>query len=276
MRIQVKGEERNLRGLKNEEYELARKLAQKTGEIPIDECPTCGGKKKSIPNSGGVKDFASNSYKDKDGNVVSCDCQTQMALRSRYLLANIGTQYQRLDWDEFDRPKEKAKIDDYVEHWEDHLHHGYGLEIGGGLGIGKTFAATYIAKEMIKHNQTVYFIPFTDMIFVYEKDDDTLEDKFRDATFLVIDEVSVPKTGRQFDLSAERFESMIRHRTNYDLPTIITTNESVDKLESSFPRVYSLLSAKQVRVDFSGTDVRESKGNETAKDVLEGIRRPIT
>jgi DNA replication protein DnaC len=275
MRVRVKGKEWNLKGLKDDEYKLARKLALKSGNKPLDQCPTCGGKSEEIPNSGGVTDFVSRTYKDKHGNEVQCDCQSQIALRARYLLANIGNQYQKLDWDDF-TGEEKPMIDNYVENWEDYLHHGFGMELGGSVGIGKTFSATHIAKEMIKRNQSVYFIPFKDMVFAYEKEDEDFEEKFRDSTFLVIDEVTVPKQAKAYDLYSEKFEAMIRHRTNYDLPTIITTNVKADKLDAAYPRVYSLLSAKQVRVDFKGTDVREAKGNENFDYVFDGVRRPIT
>lgn len=74
MRVRVKGKEWNLKGLKDDEYKLARKLALKSGKEPLDQCPTCGGRSEEIPNSGGVKQFVSRSYKDKRGNEIQCDC----------------------------------------------------------------------------------------------------------------------------------------------------------------------------------------------------------
>jgi DNA replication protein DnaC len=278
MKVKVKGKSWKLKGLSDAEYERAKRLAAKTG-TPIDQCPTCKGKREAIPGSGGVTEFQSGSYKNRDGEVIECDCASQMALRSRYLLANIGSQYQKLDWKDFSpkSPEIKQAVDDYVENWESFLHHGFGIELGGqDLGVGKTFSATYIGKEMIKRNQTVYFIPFTDLVFAYQSEDSDLEDKFRSVTFLVIDEVTLPKTAKQHEVFADKFEAMIRHRTNYDLPTIITTNVSAEKLDGAYPRVYSLLAAKQIRVEFEGEDAREKKGLENSEMIMNDMRRPIT
>lgn len=278
MKVTAKGKTWNLKGLSDSEYERAKRLAAKTG-TPIDQCYTCGGKRSAIPGSGGVTEFQSGTYKDRSGKTVQCDCASQMALRSRYLLANIGSQYQKLDWEDFkpEKPEIKQAIDDYVDNWEEFLHHGFGMELGGQMGVGKTFSATYIGKEMIKRNQSVYFIPFIDLIFAYQDEDGSLEDKFRNTTFLIMDEVTLPKTAKQQEVFADKFEAMIRHRTNYDLPTIITTNVSAEKLDGAYPRVYSLLAAKQIRVEFEGGDARrEKKRAENGGMIVEHMRRPIT
>lgn len=200
-----------------------------------------------------------------------------MALRKRYLLANIGDQYMRLDWDTFEPLSDKEFVDEYVEGWEDFLHHGYGVEFGGPLGVGKTFAATHIGKEMIKRNQSVFFVRFIDMVFSFEKDDDDLERRMRESTFLIIDEILPPNTSKEAAVFASHFEAMIRYRTDFDLPTIITTNLTVDELEKAYPRVYSLLAAKQVRKEFTGDDVRRSKmSQENLNMILNKEKRPIT
>jgi DNA replication protein DnaC len=150
------------------------------------------------------------------------------------------------------------------------------MELGGPLGVGKTFAAIHIGKEMIKRNQSVYFIGFLDLVSAFNSDDDELEEKLRDSTFLIIDELIVGFTDRQSSLFANRFEALIRHRSNYDLPTIITTNLSEEELTESYPRVYSLLSAKQVRIEFDGKDARPKKGSESGGMVIRGQKHPIT
>lgn len=269
----VKGETWNLKGISDKEYNRARSLTEES----LEKCPTCGGHREEIPDSGGVKEFRSRTYKNIEGETVECDCQSQKALRIRYLLANIGDQYQTLDWDKYPDGEVKTAVNDYIENWENCAHHGFGMEFGGeSLGVGKTWSATQIGKEMIKRGQSVYFIPFNDLVFSYESDDDSLEERFRSSTFLIIDEVKIPKTARQADLFAERFEAMIRHRTNYNKPTIITTNISEEKLDGAYPRVYSLLAAKQIRVEYKGTDAREKKGKENAYMVMNGMRSPIT
>jgi DNA replication protein DnaC len=211
------------------------------------------------------------------GEEIVCDCKTQMALRARYLIANIGEQYMRLDWDTFEPEGVKRDIDNYIENRENFLHLGIGLEFGGPLGVGKTFAATYIGREMVKRNQSVYFTRFKDMAFSFEEKDGDVDELCRDSTYLIIDELQVSHSSAQASVFSDRFEAMIRHRTDFDLPTIITTNVSEEALEEAYPRVYSLLAAKQLRLEFEGDDVRKSKMNkENLEMAMNGEKRPIT
>ena len=41
------------------------------------------------------------------------------------------------------------------------------------FGVGKTFAATYVGKELIKRGERVHFVPFHEMVRVYEYEGET-------------------------------------------------------------------------------------------------------
>jgi DNA replication protein DnaC len=266
-----------LRRLSDTEYSEVEAKASMSG-IGLSTCPTCKSKFEEVEP--GVKvwpDVCTYKYK---GEEFDCDCKTQMALRRHYLLAGIPDQYMRLDWNDFIGSQDIVDaVNSYVVNWENLKDNGLGLEFGGkGLGIGKTFAATHIGKEMIKRGQRVLFMPFVEMISAFNKPNaDELENRLRETTFLVLDEILPPVSERQADLFSTRYEAIIRHRTNYNLPTIITTNLTEDELYDKYARTYSLLAAKQIRIDMGGEDARVSRiGNENFEMALNGEVRPLT
>jgi DNA replication protein DnaC len=208
-----------------------------------------------------------------------CDCETQIALRKHYLLANIGDQYQRLDWADYDGPESvRETVRLYLEGWKTAQVNGMGITFEGTQGSGKTFAATYIAKELIKQGVKAYFIPFIEVISAYKRQNaEEYEQKLKTAPLLVLDELIPPEPGPQAALFARRYEELIRHRTNFNLPTIVTTNLSEQELEKLYPRTYSLLAAKQIPVKVENDDARRGKiAKENLELLVNDERRPIT
>lgn len=278
MQVTLNGQTLRLRRLSDPEYNRAERLARMSG-VSLDVCPTCGAKEEEIPGSRGIMHFQNGLYKYR-GEEWFCDCQAQMALRTRYLLANIGEQYMRLNWADYEGPDEvKAYVAQYLDNWKDFKAHGMGMEFGGkGLGVGKTFGATHIGKEMVKQGQKVFFIPFVEMVSAFEDDNaNEIEDRIRNTTYVILDELLPPWSERQHQFYAMKLEAMIRHRTNHNLPTILTTNLTQDELHEYYPRTYSLLAAKQLRIDMSGADARIGKiAEENLELAANGEIRPIT
>lgn len=276
MQITLKSKTYKLKNLTDQEYDLATKLAK--SKLPLDQCPTCGSKMEAIPGSGGVKQRINGIYKYL-GKEYDCECDAQIALRSRYLVANIGEQYQRLDWNEWSGcPDTKIAVDLYLSEWEQFFRQGMGLEFySSALGTGKTFAATHIGKELIKQGQSVYFIPFIEMVAAFDRQDsDYIANRVRESGFVILDEVIPPISEAQKSFFATQLEALIRHRTNNNLPTIMTTNMDQETLNAAYPRTYSLLSAKQMRQEVAGTDRRESIGIKEMEIIANGETRPIT
>lgn len=258
--------------LADDEYEQAERLAKQSC-VPLSTCPTCLTKQ---PEHGMI--FEQPTYRFR-GEERPCDCATQIALRARFLIANIGDQYMRLDWKDYDRSDEvRASVAAYLGNWQSFKQHGMGLEFGGkGLGVGKTFGATHVGKELIKHGQRVFFVPFAEMVSAFEKQDgEELERRMRETTYLILDELLPPTSDRQHSFYSTRLEALIRHRTNHNLPTIITTNMGELALHDRYPRTYSLLAAKQVRIDMSGVDARKGRiANENMELAINQEVRPI-
>lgn len=253
----------NLRHLSDSEFEEAEKLAKASG-TPLSRCPTCD-------------DTGKYRFRGKEHE---CDCTTQVALRKHYLLAGIGEQYQRLHWSDYEGPKEaKDTVEVYLDKWPSFKKNGMGVEFSGKeLGVGKTFAATHLGKELIKRGERVFFIPYMELLNAHQrKNSDDFMQNLKDVTILILDEVIAPITEAQRGFFTIRIEELIRHRTNNNLPVIMTTNLLEEDLFHHYPRSYSLLEAKQVRIKMEGKDARMGKiGMENIELAMANEVRPIT
>jgi len=273
-----------VRRLTNAEFDQAQELARMSG-IPLDMCPTCGSRpeKVEMEMADGVSSAEGRIYGTYRhmGEDHPCDCEMQMQLRKLYLLAGIGDQYMRLDWNDYRNEEVKTSVALYLDKWSAMRRNGMGIEFGGeALGVGKTFAATYVAKELIKKGVNVMFIPFLEFIKTVKLEDDEQKrkyDRMRKVTVLVVDELRPPISDAQAWFFGEGFEELVRHRTNFNLPIITTTNMTEDELRGHYPRIYSLMAPKQIRLNLSGQDARMSWiADQNIELVLNDEVRPIT
>jgi DNA replication protein DnaC len=201
-------------------------------------------------------------------------------LRKHYLLANIPDQYMRLDWDRDFAGDSNATdaVTLYLTKWPQFKLNGMGVEFAStGLGVGKTFAATHIGKELVKKREDVFFLPFNQMLHAMRYEDKDILTRLDEVNVLILDEIQ-PAPNEQLRLiMADRFESIVRNRTNYNGVTIMTTNMTESEVETHYPRVYSLLRAKQLRVEMSGADARRSIiAEQNLELILNNETRPIS
>lgn len=198
-----------------------------------------------------------------------------------YCLANIPLEYQVLDWHAYPHDEHRERIEKYIANFETARMSGFGWEImGKRLGVGKTMTAAHIAKALALGGYSVWFIQFMEMKSLYELEDATRRDwikaKLTDAEFLVIDDILKPRSDKMRSFFEDQLEEVIRHRTSRNLPTATTTNMNEEELQAVFPRIHSLLSAKQFRVELEGTDYRVEHGLENEEMILSGEVRPLT
>lgn len=240
--------------LSNAEFDLANSRISASGENPL-QCPTC----KSMPDSedDGLRIHGIYRYQGKDNE---CDCETQIALRRHYALANIPKQYMTLDWATYDGDQYvKDEVANYIEKFIYYKDNGLGIEFySPEFGVGKTFAAIHIGKELVKQGYSVYFLAFPDLVnrlSTPETAQDTQE-FLEKAHVIIIDDITPGISEKQRDLFASKLELVVRHRTNWNMPTVITTNLLHEDLLFFYPRIYSLLSAKHQQVKMPGKDRR--------------------
>ena len=261
----------------NRQFEEVERLI-KASPTRTNECPTCGAKANEV--APGVTEWGNSTYHYL-GKDHPCDCEEQEALFRHYLLAHIPQEYMKLgaeDW--FGDPDALETALTYLKNWSNIRKHGMGLGFYSKTqGTGKTFLACYLARELVKRGESVYYVSFRDIVGTYElpyearKDE---EDRLRNCTVLILDDIAPPTSNAQHILFAAKFEELIRYRSNYNKVTILTTNLTPEELDEIYPRTYSLLAAKEKSVQINGEDARrEYLNNLNTELVINEENRPI-
>lgn len=244
------------------------------------KCPTCGSKPEEI--APGIYDWGMGSYK-MEGESIECDCRQQIDLYLHYLLANIPEEYMRLTEEDYFGDWEAWKdTTEFIEKWECYKTRGLGIGLHSKVqGTGKTFLATRVARALVQRGESVYYTDFRDIVGLWSLPYDIRSEKekrLNDSTLLVLDEIAKPVSGAQQDHFGSHLESLIRHRTNYGMATIMTTNLEPDELDEFYPRTFSLLEAKQKHITIKKTTDARREGIWDINTYLaeNGERRPIT
>lgn len=246
--------------MSNQEFDEVTHLA-KQKHLDLKSCPTCKSREEEL--APGICVWPENpTYRYMDAEHA-CDCLLQDTLRRHYLLAHIPVHYWRLgESDYFGDPLAWEAMQAYLAAWEAYRDSGIGIEFfSPEMGTGKTFLATYIARQLVHRGEPVYFTRFRDIMGMYDKPYEIRkaeEERLWYTRVLVLDEVGPPLSEAQGSYFAAEFEGLIRARIDDDRVTIMTTNLQPEMLDRYYPRTYSLLAAKQKRHEINFNDVRRS------------------
>lgn len=220
-----------------------------------------------------------------DGETRECpdDDYGHVALRlfKLYCLGNVPLEYQQLNWDDYPHDDVRDEVAKYLNGFETIRLSGLGWEImGKKRGVAKTWTATHLLKVILLMGYSGWFVSFMDLKNLYEMEDherrDFLTSKLMNVEMLVIDDIIEPRSDKMRAFFEDQLETVIRHRTTRNLVTVTTTNMVEDDLEELFPRVYSLMSAKQLRKELDGKDHRPVAWRENQELMLNGEVRPLT
>jgi len=113
---------------------------------------------------------------------------------------------------------------------------GLGLLFTGPVGSGKTFLAAAITNGLIEQGIQVLFLVVPDLLdelrATYDKRSETMEidllDTARSVPVLVLDDLGAHN---YTEWTRNRLYSIINYRLNEELPTIVTTNLTLQELE---------------------------------------------
>jgi len=253
-----------LRYLDDDEAERLYAAHPELGHSPVDYCPTC---------------HKTGSYHFK-GEDHPCDCERQLQLHKHYLAAGIGMPYQRLNWTDLESEEVAKAVEEYVENTE-FLKRGVGLFLTGGLGTGKTLAATLCLKKFIRDGFTCFATTFSEMVELYtagwhsDEERTYFHRKVVESQVLLLDDVG-RELKRKNRLSETTFDSVLRTRVQHGRSTIITTNLSMNELERGYGgAVMSLLSERSIGIEAQGSDYRKRAKERERTEILCGERRPI-
>lgn len=249
---------------------------------PVDnpgECVTCNGAKV-------FRWLTFPPYRD-EGEPVEfvCPCPDQWTMHTFFSHANIGSRYQRLSW----RDALAVDLDAKTAVW-DYLEDGVArVRAGAGFiftsptgGTGKTLLATLLLKGLIGRGFDGYFTTFSEMIDTYtggwysQETKKVFHRRILNARVLVLDDVGKEWKGKNLELTEATFDTVIRHRVNCGLPTIVTTNLSVDELGRGYGgSVLSLLSEVCTEIRMTGESFRSEANARLLRETSMGLTRPI-
>jgi len=201
-----------------------------------------------------------------------CSCMEQRAVTLRRQAAGLSPALQRQtfaqfelkyyepDFSEMARRTLRAAREFVRECLEGRSRRG--LLFTGPVGSGKTFLASAIANALLEKGHDVLVVVVPDLLEAIrnsfsggEETSAEIEGRARTAAVLILDDLGAHN---YTDWTRNTLYSLLNYRVNYELPTVVTTNLSLEQLEQYLGerttsrlmqhcRVYRLLVKQDIR-----------------------------
>ena len=239
----------------------------------VENCVTCKGR----------KEFR---WYDAEGQIAlyDCPCAEQYVL-SRYLWhCGITIRYQRMAWRDLTRlhPDAAREVSEYLGMLEGAVDAGIGIIFTGPPGTGKTLLSHLVVKDVIARGFDAYATTFSQMIDFFAEGWSSKEQsqwfkaRLRDTRILLIDDLGREKNKGIGTVGENMLETVIRHRVACQLPTIITSNENRDTIDSLYGlNTASLLKECSTIIEVLGTDSRSAAYDDKLAEQRLNITRPV-
>lgn len=211
-----------------------------------------------------------------DGEVARpCSCMKQKKLENRFRHARIARSLMQCRFEEFninyyDAPVHRenaqralAAAEAFVESVLTNPY-GLGLLFTGPVGSGKTFLAAAIANALTEKDREVLFLVVPDLLDelrgTYDGRGETTEldllDTARSIPVLILDDLGAHN---YTEWVRNRIYTIVNYRLNEQLPTVITTNLSLQEMEEylgerttsrlvQMSRIFRLTCAQDIRL----------------------------
>jgi DNA replication protein DnaC len=118
------------------------------------------------------------------------------------------------------------------------------LVLQGDNGCGKTHLAAAVANQHLRDGGSVFFAVVPELLDhlrrAYaprrEAESDDLFDHVREADLVILDELGPHSTS---PWAREKLDQVVGYRTAAGLPTVVTTDQSLDAIQEAHPRIFA-------------------------------------
>ena len=221
-------------------------------ERALSSCKACRGTGNVIVPSDDPLDY----------QVQPCECKATVQKQAKLIWANIPTEFWRsesegLEWN----TGHYAIVKSYANRLDQARRTGDGLLMVGENGVGKTFSACHIITRALSQGYTAGYLTSHEFT-VYRRswDDKALLawlDEMTGADFLVLDEVGKEHRAKGSDWVAAEFDTLLRRRRGYLLPTIIISNLTVLQFKERYGEsLWSIMKDRMKVLQYAPGDFR--------------------
>ncbi len=202
-----------------------------------------------------------------------CTCFKKMLITENIKSSGIGNLIERQSFENFDLERYRGEPELYehmrvnvtkAKKFAESFGRPYGnLLLMGKTGVGKTHISTAVAKTVIEQGYNVLYDSSQNIVSDFEADRfksgygpfEPKADKYLECDLLIIDDLGTEFVN-QFTISC--LYNLINTRQNRALPTVVSTNLSIEELMAKYEgRISSrLLGAGVTVLMFDGDDYR--------------------
>lgn len=190
-------------------------------------------------------DNASAMSKSSDSMKAKCKCALELELKVRLKKSCVPERFWEVKATDFEQKElYKTTIVPYVSNINKMLKNGCGLFFTGPNGTGKTQFMSFVAKQILfKTGYSCYYITAMQMmsnihkfmnekpVYGFDSKQEVFDDVLCNVDFLMLDELGKEKST---EFSSTHIERVLRTRLDNARPTIISSNLTIEELESKY------------------------------------------
>ena len=172
----------------------------------------------------------------------------------------------------------KGVLTKYIADVADHVRNGRGLLFWGDFSSGKTGASVIVAKAVVCHGGTAYFLPISELSdskiekrMFDEEEGTTVWDRVCKVDLLILDDLGSEHIGAS-QWGKSLVERIIRLRSNKTKSTICTINK-FDEIATIYGEsAVAILRACTLAVRVTGKNWRDEEKQEISREILGDIK----